>query len=536
VGSEPNAGLPGDDDPNRRARGDTLTSDEPFDVAVVGAGPVGATCASLAARHGLRCLLVDESTEVFALPRAIHFDADAMRIFQFAGLAQQAEALARATTGGVHLGVDGEPIRTFRVKDAPGDLGWRPHYMFFQPTFDEMLRAHAASRNEVDARFGWRCEGLEDHGDHVRVALGDPAGAEHSVRASFVIAADGASSPSRRALDVHLDDYGFDEPWIVVDVEVPSDDMGPDHTVMYCDPARPATYIPGPGRHRRWEFYVLPGESGHEHTADARIKRLIADVTPWLRVERIDIVRSAVYRFHALIAERWRVGRVFLAGDAAHQTPPFYGQGMCHGLRDARNLMWKIAAVLEGRIGMDLLDSYQVEREPHVRAIIEAAVANGRYICTLDPDLAARRDRELRARMGEGRDVRSFREIIPGLTAGLLDQQPGSEAVGLLFVQPPVGRGRPNGMLLDDLLADDWALVTRVDDAVNKPLAGREVRVIVADDALADDGTLREWFATFGCVAALVRPDRYVFGTAATAAEIPDLLDRASQQMLRPDV
>src|SRR5262249_36747126 len=160
------------------------------------------------------------------------------------------------------------------------------------------------------------------------------------------------------------------------------------------------------------------------------------------------------------------------------------------------------------------------------RAVIEAAVANGRYICTLDPEIAAQRDIDLRARLGEGKDVRSFRAVIPGLTAGILDEQPGSEAVGLLFVQPPMA-----GVLLDEMLGDDWALVACVGVEVAQSVAGRPVRVILTE---GDDDTLREWFAAFGCVAALVRPDRYVFGTAATAAEVPGLVARAARQLPTP--
>jgi 3-(3-hydroxy-phenyl)propionate hydroxylase len=508
-----------------------MSAEEPYDVIVVGAGPVGSTAANLAAAHGLRCLLVDQSTEVFPLPRAIHFDADIMRIFQFAGLAQRIEPLTRATTGGVHLGMDGEPIREFRVPGAPGDLGWRPHYMFFQPELDGLLRAAAQEHPLVDARLGVTCDRVTDLGDEVAVILRRGDGTTTEAVGRFVIAADGASSTVRQQLGLELTDYGFEEPWIIVDGEVADDDLGPDYTMMYCDPARPATYVPGPGRHRRWEFMVLPGEDGTALSTPESVRSLIAPVTPWLDASQLQIGRVAVYRFHALVASRWSAGRVFLAGDAAHQTPPFYGQGMCHGIRDVRNLLWKIAAVRQGRLPDELLETYQVEREPHVRAIIEAAVENGRYICTLDPQVAARRDGELRARMGQGGDVRSFREVIPGLTTGLIERADPSDASGLLFVQPTVtAAGDDLPRQFDELLGTGFALVTRepLDPGVNTeflcgPLAGRVVEVA---ESVTDDGTLNEWFAAFGCVVAIVRPDRYVFGTAGSAAEIPFLLQR----------
>ncbi len=499
-----------------------------YDVLVIGAGPVGSTAAHLAARHGLRPLLVDRSSDVFPLPRAIHFDADIMRIFQWAGLAGRIEPLTRATTGGVHLGVDGEPIRSFRVGTEVGDLGWRPHYMFFQPELDGLLRDAAMQNPLIDVRLGWSVETARETEDAVEVTLRGRPGETTVARARYAIAADGASSGVRTQLGLGLDDYGFEEPWVIVDGQVPDADMGPDHTIMYCDPQRPGTYIPGPGRHRRWEFMLLPGETDQEVSGPDAIRRLVGPVTPWLDVDDLDVGRVAVYRFHALVAEQWSTGRLFLAGDAAHQTPPFYGQGMCHGIRDVRNLLWKIAAVLGGSAPPDLLDTYQEEREPHVRAIIDAAVTNGRYICTLDPEAALRRDAELRERMNRGADARAFREIIPGLTAGVLDHDGDSEATGLLFVQPTVTTSDGGEHLMDDLLGDGFALVsTRAGvtgpeiDWLTKSL---RARVVLVDDALDSSGAVARWMTEFGCVAALVRPDRYVFGVATDRDDIPRLI------------
>ena len=362
-----------------------------------------------------------------------------------------------------------------------------------------------------------------------RSTLRDHGGAVARAHGRYLIAADGAASETRRQLGLELTDYGFDEPWVIVDAEVPDPGMGPDYTIMYCDPARPATYVPGPGHHRRWEFMLLPGETGAQFDADDAVGELIRPIAPWLG-EELTVLRKAVYRFHALVARTWRDGRVFLAGDAAHQTPPFYGQGMCHGVRDVRNLLWKIAAIRDGRADDALLDTYQSEREPHVRAIIEAAVANGRYICTLDPQEAAERDRQLRERMGQGQDVRSFREVIPGLSAGsgLVGTEDASGAVGLLFVQPRVRVETGASALLDDVLGDRFALISSVAAPPGTELDRfteiLEAVVLELGVTLIDDGTLAAWFDAFGVVAALVRPDRYVFGVAHEQTDIPGLL------------
>ncbi|MGP3534115.1 bifunctional 3-(3-hydroxy-phenyl)propionate/3-hydroxycinnamic acid hydroxylase [Microbacterium sp. RD1] len=492
-----------------------MTDDAIIDVVVVGAGPVGATAGLIAGRLGLTTLVVDSSVDVYPKPRAIHFDADVMRIFQSAGLADELVPRVRATSGALHNGADGQPIRDFRVAATEGDLGWMPHYMFYQPELDALLRRRAGETPGVEVLLGWTCASVRERDDHVLVELRDESGGVRQQRARYVIAADGAASPLRKSLGIELTDYGFDEPWIVVDGDVADEGSGPDYSIMYCDPRRPATYVPGPRGHRRWEFMVLPGEDGTALAAPEEAMRLIHDVTPWLGQGELTLGRSAVYRFHALVAERWRRGRVLLAGDAAHQTPPFYGQGMCHGIRDVRNLTWKLRAILHQGASEDLLDTYQLEREPHVRAIIEQAVANGRYICVLDEEEAKARDARMRELMRNPAPAapKTWRDAIPGLTTGMLDDPQGSPAVGLLFPQPWVTDARGRRVRLDAVLGDDEVLL-----ALEPLTTTDDVRTLVLGaDLHDDDGVLGAWLAAFDASAVMVRPDRYVFGIARDA-------------------
>jgi 3-(3-hydroxy-phenyl)propionate hydroxylase len=509
------------------------------DVLVIGLGPVGSTAANIAGALGLSCLGVDASESVFGLPRAIHFDADVMRIFQSIGLAEEIEAISRVTQGSVHLGADGEPIRDFRVPQTKGQLGWYPHYLFYQPELDQLLRDRASSRPGVETLLGWRCTRIDQDADGVIGYLEHPSEGKRHVRAHHLIACDGASSAIRSQFGIELFDYDFEEPWLVVDLLVPSEDMGPNHMVAHCDPSRPLVYIPGPGRHRRWEFMLLPGESAAEMSDRTRSLELVEAASPWLDVADAELVRSAVYVFHGLVARTWSVGRVMFAGDATHQTPPFYGQGMCHGIRDVHNLLWKLALVAHNQAAPALLDTYQREREPHVKAVIEAAVENGRYVCVLDVDEARRRDEEYRAKVLEGTDVRSWRGIIPGLHAGLLDLGSiDSPAVGELIPQPRLRDGDGNWRLLDDLLGAQFAIVgiAEVSDSLRAQfedeLGGTVVTIRGDGEAPseaayveAEPGLLASWFADHDCRWAVVRPDRYVFGVAGEPSELRSMAD-----------
>lgn len=524
-----------------------------FDVLVAGMGPVGSAAAVFAGRAGLRTVAVDRSEAVFPLPRATHFDAEIMRLFQGAGLAEEFGMVVSTYDGGVHLGADGEPIRDFRVPAERGPSGWFPHYTFIQPQVDQILRDAAAADPLVECRLGWDVVATEQIDDLVAITVRGPSGTTEVVTAKYVIACDGASSPIRKSLGIGLIDYGFEEPWIIIDAIVPDSADLPNHSVMWCDPKRPGTYIPQPGRHRRWEFMLLEGESPETMASRPVIEELLR---PSVDPDGVEIVRSAVYRFHGLITAEWRKGRIFLAGDAAHQTPPFYGQGMCHGIRDVSNLIWKLRLALDDKNMVPLLDSYAKERHPHVKTIIDASVENGRYICILDAEAARERDERLRARAAAGHDVRSFRSLIPGLADGIVMPPDDATQTGQLMVQPNVEIDDGRVTRMDDALRAGFRLIARQspEDAslcqwFQSALLGQVVtlddegvaRISGAPARDADyserhgrpgsslfvdrSGELLHWFDKQGATAVLVRPDHYIFGVATG--------DDGAEQLLR---
>ncbi|MGQ3050074.1 MAG: bifunctional 3-(3-hydroxy-phenyl)propionate/3-hydroxycinnamic acid hydroxylase MhpA [Niveispirillum sp.] len=506
-----------------------------FDVAIIGCGPVGALAANLLGRRGIHTLVVEQSASPHPLPRAVHIDHEMVRLFQDVDLTETILPLMRDTDGHLHVGADGGVIRYMGTAGQARPFGWSNDYFFYQPDLEGALRAGLSRFDHVQLRLGCRLTGLVQAGGQAVLTLLDGEGESH-VAVRHVIACDGASSPVRKLLGVRLDDLEFDEPWLVVDAEVDGPLSFPPVTglpaqadlqrlsVMMCDPSRPATIVPGPRNLRRWEFMLLPGEDDGEMMRSDIVADLLE---PWVRNVPHRIVRAATYRFHGLVAERWRVGNVFLAGDAAHQTPPFFGQGMCHGFRDVANLAWKLDMVLKGRAPDALLDSYQPEREPHVRSIIGAAVAAGRYICVLDRDKAAERDRTIRAQIAGG-PPRTAADLIPAIADGIV--RPGA---GQRFIQPRVTLAGGTPHLLDDLTGGGWRLILG-DSVAVPPLPA--VPSITAwsfgPQGISDiDGALTGWLDRHGAVAILLRPDFYIYGMAATADELPALLSHLARDL-----
>jgi 3-(3-hydroxy-phenyl)propionate hydroxylase len=507
-----------------------------FDVAVVGFGPSGAVAAALLGQAGIRTLVIDRTRDVYARPRAIALDHEIMRVFQQLGLADEIARFCQPFTPSEYFGVDGQLIKRLATVAPPYPLGFTPSMVFTQPPVERALREHVGSLPDVTVALGQRFLGLTQDEEGATLEVQDDDGVTRRVTARYVIGCDGASSSVREAVGITLEDLEFDEPWLVIDVLVNEKGLAklPRTSVQYCDPARPCTYVIGPDNHRRWEISLLPGEDPAWMATDEGAWSMLRR---WIGPEDGELWRQASYRFHALVAGEWRKGRVFIAGDAAHQQPPFLGQGMCQGVRDVVNLCWKLRAVLGGAAD-ELLDSYGPERGAHVRRLTGRIKDIGRIICERDIDAARARDARLLEEAGGEIKTVARQDIIPPLETGLL-ASPGQGATGTLFPQPKVRDGERE-MLLDELAGRGWRVVTSmrladlapalqaqaatIGTLVCLPPVSNGARSAGVIETVETEGVMAQWFARHGCVAAVVRPDHYVYGAAKDAGELASLL------------
>lgn len=500
-----------------------------YDVAVVGFGPSGAVAAGLLGAAGLRTFVCDRSREVYDKPRAIAMDHEIIRMLQSMGIAPKAKPFVEPFTDSVFYGVDGQEIKRMSMVAPPYPQGHTPSVVFTQPPVERVLRDHADSFDHVTVALGQTVTGLSQDVDAVTLQLQSDTGEASTVRARYVVACDGASSTVRGLVGIELEDLGFDEPWLVVDVRVNEQGLArlPRTSVQYCNPQRPATMVIGPGNHRRWEIAINPGEDPREVATPEGTWKLLA---PFITPDEGELWRQASYRFHALVARQWRAGRVFIAGDAAHQQPPFLGQGMCQGLRDVGNLCWKLAAVLAGQAPEALLDTYGAERKGHVTDLTTRIKAIGQLVGERDPVRARERDAKLLAECGGVVKPMPRQDVQPALREGLLSEQ-AHAARGTLFPQPWLlvdGERRR----MDDVFGCGWRIVV---DAAALPVAGLDAsglpgtRVVALGAGVQEaDGVLRAWFDRHQAAAAIVRPDHYVYGVAADAAALRAQIDEAA--------
>lgn len=504
------------------------TSVNEFDVIIVGLGPTGATLAGLLGQAGVRVAVFDRLPDLYPLPRAIGLDQEAMRIVQQLGLGDRMAPHIAAYRPSEYLGMDGQLIKRLDTLPEPHLLGWAPNYVFDQPAFERVLRSRLDELPGVRVFLQADVEatGQDQAGAWADVRMAG-ASAVQRFAARYLVACDGGASPVRKRLGIELEDLQFDEPWLVVDALVPDEVASrlPQTQVQYCEAARPATFVVGPGSHRRWEIMLLEGDSLSPEFPDEELWPLLSR---WIQPGEVRLWRAAAYRFHGLVAQEWRRDRILLAGDSAHMTPPFMAQGMVGGMRDAHNLAWKLARVLQGRSAPSLLDSYLVERRPHVTQTIQTAMALGRIICERDPGRATERDARLRAQHGGVVKTEFRQNMIPNLEHGI--RAASGPLAGVLFPQPRVQAAGFSGRL-DDLTG------ARVRVAVHARLSDSEraryLEAIAALDGvlieLGEPGTgvrpclqvqeasplLGPWLDQHGCCAVLVRPDHYVYGAAS---------------------
>jgi len=494
-----------------------MTHEQEYEVAIVGFGPAGAVAACWLGQMGVKTLVIEKSRSIWEIPRAIALDHEILRVFQNIGVVERVLPHTAPFGASEHFGAQGQLIRRIDVVAPPYPMGYQPNMVFTQPAVERILRERAHEHASVTVDLGEEVTGLMQQNDGVLLKTREDNGAIKTVQAKYVIACDGASSVVRRLQKIPLEDLGFDEPWLVVDLVVNDDALPklPAVCAQYCDPARPYTYIIGPGNHRRWEIMLNPGEDPTGMESEDNVWRLLER---WLAPSDGKLWRANSYRFHALVAAEWRQHRVFLAGDSAHQQPPFIGQGMCQGVRDVTNLCWKLGSVLSGDCKQALLDTYQEERKQHVTTLTQRIKEIGAAICIRDPEAACRRDEELLKRGSGKAPVVTRQEIVPPLQSGLVRPDCGP-AAGTLFPQPKLSTAH-GPTFLDEVSGAAWLLAIDGRHETKVPHfreRGMHTVVIGASGLEEADGVAGRWFDSYGCKAAIVRPDHYVYCGLADA-------------------
>ena len=482
---------------SRTARADA-GSEVDVDVAVIGAGPTGMTAATLLAAHGVNCVVLERQPSIYPRPRAVHLDDEVYRILASLGVAEQFAAISRPAHGLRLLDPAMRVLAEFRRGTQAGVHGFPAANMFDQPQLEDILRANLKRFEQVELVAGDEVTGLvqDEDGVDVHVRRGD-TGAPGSIRARYALGCDGANSLTRRAIGSSMRDLKFSQRWLVVDLATDADLGYWEGVHQVCDPGGAATFM-RIGRSRyRWEFQLRDGQSAQDYQQLGELRPLIAPWTRHVSDERLEVIRVAEYTFRAQIADRWRDRRVFLLGDAAHLTPPFIGQGMGAGLRDAMNLSWKLAAVLTGTLPEHVLESYETERKPHARAMIRMAKLVGT------------------AMTRGGRPGNALRAVIaprlnhvPGISGLILSSRTPALHRSALVIKPRLGRTLAGSLCPGALLAapdSQFRLVTSGHPtSAHYAWAGRHGITV---HTTAPGTPLSRWLRSGHAHAALIRPD-----------------------------
>jgi flavoprotein hydroxylase len=518
------------------------------DVLIVGYGPVGQVLANLLAQRGWRVQVVERWPRPYPMPRAVAFDSEGARVLAAAGVAEIIGEIGESSGEYVFENADGQRLLEIEVRDR-GWCGWPDSTSMYQPALEAALAACGTALPTLDLLRGYQATGIEQHPDEVWLFAAGLGGEERRLRARWVVGCDGANSFVRGQIGSTLTDLGFSRDWLICDVALDQPDQFRPNNLQICDPARPRTAVSaGPG-HRRWEFMRVAGETVEGLNTEEQVWQLLKlfDVSP----DRATLERFHVYTFETSYADQWRSGRLVLAGDAAHVMPPFAGQGMCSGFRDASNLAWKLDLVLRGIASEELLDSYEAERRAHVQHAIGMSVNLGKVICQTDPAAAA--DRDLVMLAARTRPVVGARQGSPvhPLSSGLLLRDPEGPRLpaGMLAPQGRVARGREVG-LFDELVGRGFVLITTVDpeqlcDAssltVLAGLGTRVVRILAPGTAperaggheVVDvDGVYYTYLEQARASALLVRPDSYIFGSIADQPGLASAVRELQHQLV----
>ncbi|MBX7444381.1 MULTISPECIES: bifunctional 3-(3-hydroxy-phenyl)propionate/3-hydroxycinnamic acid hydroxylase [unclassified Arthrobacter] len=503
-----------------------------YDVAIVGYGPVGQTLATLLGRQGWSVLVLDKQAGLYPLPRACHLDHEAMRILQAMAISKEINDAIVPAREYLLLRADLSVLSNLpRGWETPS--GWESSYHFYQPDIEGIFDATAKSTPGVTVRQATNVRTVSDLGDRIELKVD---GGTEPIRARFVVGADGANSLVREQAGIARDDLGFEATWVVIDVEMKAGAKAPKvpDTGQVLDPAQPSHMAWLGGDHYRWEFMIVDGDDPVEA---AKPENVWSKLRRWITPETATLLRSTTYTFQSLVASTFNRGRVLLAGDAAHLMPPFMGQGMISGMRDAMTLSWTLNKVLTGTAPIEFLDAYTDSRRPHVTEYIAESVRVGQMVCETDPAKAAERDRKLEAQ------TEAKPPFQPRLGAGFVDGPLG----GRLAVQPRIAGAQD--VLLDDLLGSSLTLLTVQPEVLDSLSATAKSHLELLDVSVAaicagpagatprrfvEQGSrFADWLGAADAEWVLVRPDAYVFDAGKGAGALEESIDQLRAYITR---
>lgn len=494
-----------------------MTTSDTYDVAVIGYGPTGATAANLLGQLGLKVLVVERDPDVYNRARAISTDEEVMRIWQSVGLADrlQQDMLPDRPLNFV----DAAGVPFIDLKISPRGAGHPPQQFLYQPAVDHVLREGVQRFSNVDVLLEHECLRVAPKGDEVELMLADlRTDTFKRLRASYVIAAEGGSSPTRGQLGIGYSGRTYVERWVVIDTKVLKEWHAHDRLRFHCNPLQPTVDCPTPLGHHRWEYPAREGATDEELLREEAIWNVLGN--QGITREHVKILRAVIYSHHVRVADRWRVGRIFLAGDAAHAMPPWIGQGMSAGVRDAANLCWKLAAVVNGLAPAALLDSYQAERKPHVTEVSRRACRAGWIITQRNPAIAFVRNHVLRTLTrlpGLDDRVQRYTWIPDARYREGFFAAGGHPAVGWQIPQPWVTDGTGARVRLDDVLGGQWTILH-----IGQPPSGIQAWAKLGVPAIqVSEPELIGWLRRRKATAAVLRPDGFIYAAAESGDKLP---------------
>ena len=486
-----------------------------FDVAIIGYGPVGSIMANLIATKGYKVLVIDANQGTSPTARAINTDGEQCRTFDLLGFAD--EVVSNSGYIDKVSFTDAE-LNEIITQDQPlevGAMGWPPQLLFYQPELEKIIRTSVESKENIEIKESTLLESFKTESD--KVILNCTSNGESiNFESKYLIGCDGASSSVRKLLNIERDDLGYDQDWLVADAHLTkTTDIPKHHAKQICNPKRPATYVPGRRGHRRFEFKLMPGESKEELESEEKVWELLS---PWINPNNATLERADVYQFHAALAKTWRIDNCLIAGDAAHQMPPFMGAGMGTGIRDAMNLFWKLDLILSNKAEDSILDTYQAERYPHAKWTVAQSVSIGKIIEGL---CAQQEGKEFTPDDNEGYGVK-----FPHLPSGLY-KDASDDISGYPCPQPLLFR---NGSkeLSDRIVGSKFTIFTKnaipkLTKKAEEIVKALDIQIIEFTDKDDEENRMSKIFETYKLI--LIRPDRYVYGGIESLDDSSDIIE-----------